>query len=178
MILGDRDIREYLKNGTLVIDNLKKDSIRENGIDCRMRPEVAIDTKLEDGFVVDTHDAESIARRFVIKKGWKSVIVPPQTNILLATQERFKMPNNLMAFCAVRSTVARNGFVPPITIIDSCFNGTLTIEAFYAGKNPIKLYANDRFLHVIFANTKTPVENGYCGVYNGQESLRIPKVMN
>jgi dCTP deaminase len=178
MILGDRDIKNYLKRGTLKIDNLKSDSIRENGIDCRLRSEIAIDTKLEDGFIVDTHDQESISRRFVSYKDWKSIIVPPLTNILLATQEKFYMPSNLMAFCAVRSSVARNGFVPPITIMDAKFDGTLTIEAWYGGKNPIKLYSGDRFLHVIFATTLSPVENGYCGVYNGQEALRTPKVLN
>ncbi len=177
MILGDNDIKEYLKSGELVIENLKSDSIRENGIDCRLRPEIAIDTKKE-GLIVDTHDTASIKERFEIYNGWKSFIVPPLTNILLATQEKFIMPNNLMAFCAVRSSVARNGFVPPITIMDAKFNGTLTIEAWYGGKNPIKIYADDRFLHVIFATTLTPVEHGYCGVYNGQEALRIPKVMN
>ena len=178
MILGDRDIKEYIKSGKLKIENLQPDSIRENGIDCRLRPEIAIDTKQEDEFIVDTHDAESIKKRFTTYKGWKSFVVPPLTNILLATEERFIMPNNLMAFCAVRSTVARNGFVPPITIMDAKFDGTLTIEAWYGGKNRIRLYSGDRFLHVIFATTLTPVENGYCGVYNGQESLRIPKVMN
>ena len=178
MILGDKDIKEYLKNGKLVIENLKSDSIRENGIDCRLRPEIAIDTKQEEGFIVDTHNAISIEKRFERYNGWESFIVPPLTNILLATEEKFFMPDNLMAFCAVRSSVARNGFVPPITIMDAAFNGTLTIEAWYGGKNPIKLYAKDRFLHVIFATTLTPVEKGYCGVYNGQEALRFPKVTN
>jgi dCTP deaminase len=178
MILGDRDIREYLKSGKLVIENLKPDSIRENGIDCRLRPEIALDVGRGFSYVVDTHNAESIEGRFDRFNGWESFIIPPQTNILLATQEKFIMPDNLMAFCAVRSSVARNGFVPPITICDAKFSGTLTIEAWYGGKNPIKIYANDRFLHVIFATTLSPVEHGYCGVYNGQEALRFPKVLN
>lgn len=178
MILGDIDLKNFIEKGELQIYGLQNDSIRENGIDCRIRPEIAIDTKQEDGFIVDTHDPESIKRRFKIYTGWEYFIIPPQTNILLATQENFIMPNKLMAFCAVRSSVARNGFVPPITIVDAKFNGTLTIEAWYGGKNPIKIYANDRFLHVIFATTLTPVKNGYHGVYNGQEALRLPKEMN
>lgn len=182
MILGDRDIKEYLKSGKLVIENLKSDSIRENGVDCRIRPEIAIDMNMNDDFlpeyVVDTHEIESIQKRFEINHFQEYIYIPPKTNILLATQERFKMPNNLIAFCAIRSTVARMGFVSPITIVDAGFSGTLTIEAFWGGKNTIKLYANDRFLHVIFAKTNTPVEKVYSGVYNGQEALRLPKVMN
>ena len=182
MILGDRDIKEYLKNGKLKIENLQPDSIRENGIDCRLRPEIGIDIDMNDDFIpeyiVDTHDLKSIQNRFEIIYFDDYVYIPKKTNILLATQERFEMPNDLMAFCAIRSTVARMGFISPITIVDAGFRGTLTIESYWGGKNTLKLYANDRFLHVIFAKTNTPVEKLYSGIYNGQESLRLPKVMN
>ncbi len=182
MILGDRDIKNYLQSGKLVIENLTPDSIRENGIDCRLRPEIAIDVNMNDDFkpeyIVDTHDVESIHGRFEINHFNEHIYIPSQTNILLSTEEKFKMPNDLMGFCSIRSTVARMGFVSPITIIDAGFFGNLTIEAFYGGKNTLKLYAGDRFLHVIFAKTNTPVEKIYSGVYNGQQMLRLPKVMN
>lgn len=181
MILGDRDIKSYLDSGRLVIENITEDSIRENGIDCRIRPEIAIDINMgcdDANYIVDTHNIKSIQNRFEVKSFKHHVYIPPQTNILLATIERFKMPNDLMAFCAIRSTIARMGFVSPITIVDAGFHGTLTIEAFYGGKNILKLYEKDRFLHVIFAKTNTPVEKLYSGIYNGQEALRLPKVMN
>jgi dCTP deaminase len=181
MILSDKDIRWLIKTNKLVVDNLKSDSIRENGIDCRIRPEIAIDVNIEGGdynSIVDTHNIDSVKRRFEVKPFNHHVFIPPRTNILLATIERFEMPDNLMAFCALRSTVARMGFVSPITIVDAGFRGTLTIEAFYGGKNILKLYEGDRFLHVIFAKTSTPVEKLYDGVYNNQESLRLPKIMN
>jgi len=182
MILGDRDIKTYLQSGKLVIENMTPDSIRENGVDCRLRPEIAIDMDMNDNFkpeyIVDTHNLEFIHGRFEINHFNDFILIPPQTNILLATIEKFKMPNDLMGFCAIRSTVARMGFISPITIIDAGFHGTLTIEAFWGGKNTLKLYAGDRFLHVIFAKTNTPVEKIYNGVYNGQEMLRLPKVMN
>ena len=180
MILGDSDLRQYISAGKLVIKNLTEESIRENGIDCRIGDTYAIDVEKYMHQIVDTHDKESVCERFKIgrMKFIDNVIVPSQTNILLATKEEFSLPDDLMAFCALRSTVARMGFVSPITIIDAGFKGTLTIEAFYGGKNPIKIYAGDRFLHVVFAKINTFVTKPYNGTYTGQTNVRLPKCMS
>ena len=176
MILGDSDLRKWISYGKLGITNLTDESIRENGINCRIGDTIAIDIQTQ-GYV-DTHDQESINQRFCKYDLKSCVIIPPQTNILLATIEEFALPDDLMAFCALRSTVARMGFVSPITIVDAGFKGTLTIEAFYGGKNPIKIYAGDRFLHVVFARINTFVEHPYNGSYTGQKEVRLSKCMN
>lgn len=177
MILGDTDLRHYISSGKLGIKDLTDESIRENGIDCRIGNTCAIDTLIK-GYI-DTHDQESSDLRFrkyfIASSG---LIIPPQTNILLATIEEFALPDDLMAFCALRSTIARMGFVSPITIIDAGFKGTLTIEAFYGGNNPIKIYAGDRFLHVVVAKINTFVQKPYNGTYTGQTSVRLPKTMS
>jgi dCTP deaminase len=176
MILGDIDLRHYISSGKLGIKDLTEDSIRENGVDCRIGDTYAIDILRQD--VIDTHDKESIEHRFVIHNFKRSIIISPKTNILLATIEEFELPDDLMAFCALRSTVARMGFVSPITIVDAGFKGTLTIEAFYGGNNPIKIYAGDRFLHVVFAKINTFVQRPYNGTYTGQKEVRLPKTMS
>lgn len=194
MILGDSDLRQYISSGKLEIKDLTFESIRENGVDCRIADTIAIDEELgvvekprEERefrgdtyreFIVDTHNQESISKRFQKHKIDSSIIIPSQSNILLATIEEFKLPDDLMAFCTLRSTVARMGFVSPITIVDAGFKGTLTIEAFYGGKNPIKIYRGDRFLHVVFARINTFVTKPYNGTYTGQKEVRLPKCMS
>ncbi|MFP3225303.1 MAG: dCTP deaminase, partial [Sulfolobaceae archaeon] len=41
MILGDRDLKYYLEKGWIIIDPLKEDTIRENGVDLRVGGEIA-----------------------------------------------------------------------------------------------------------------------------------------
>lgn len=69
-------------------------------------------------------------------------------------------------------------FVSPITIIDAGFTGTLTIEAWYGESNPIMLYKNDRFLHVVFAKINSSVSRLYNGVYKGQSIVKLPKCLD
>ncbi len=182
MILSDQDLKNYIESGRLKISNMTPESIRENGVDCRIGDTYAIDTlnltKYPYDYVVDTHNQESIEGRFIKGKFNDSVTIPPQTNILLVTEEEFTLPDDLMAFCGLRSTVARMGFVSPITIVDAGFHGTLTIEAFWGGKNPIKIYKDDRFLHVIFARLNTPCRKPYNGTYTGQIEVRLPKIIS
>ncbi len=187
MILGYDDIFHYIKTNKLEISGMNENTIRENGIDCKIGSTIAIDMKkfhknrnrdyLED-LIVDTHDIESVHKRFEIKKIEESIVIPSRTNILLVTEEVFKVPDDIMGFCCLRSTVARNGFIAPITIIDAGFEGTLTIECFYGGNNPIKIYKGDRFLHVVFAKISSPVSKPYSGVYKGQTDVRLPKCID
>lgn len=180
MILSDQDLKNYIESGRLKISNMTPDSIRENGIDCQIGDTCVIDCDYD--YVIDSHNQESINRRFEIYGiGDVGIVIPPQTNILLATEEEFTLPDDLMAFCGLRSTVARMGFISPITIIDAGFSNppaTLTIEAFWGGKNPIKIYKGDRFLHVIFAKLNTPCSKPYNGSYTGQTEVRLPKIMS
>lgn len=172
-VLGYDDIKHYIKTNELGVSGITEETIRENGIDCKIGDTLAIDIDLNDEFssgelfVVDTHDEESIKKRFKMKNIEDSVVIPTRTNILLVTEEVFKMSNDIMGLCCLRSTVARNGFIAPITIIDAGFKGTLTIELFYGGNNPIKIYKGDRFLHVVFLKINSPVSKPYEGVYKG-----------
>lgn len=177
MILSDQDLKNYIQNRKLRISNMTSESIRENGIDCRIANTCAID--YNKNYIIDSHKKESVDIRFEkYNISSKGIVIPPQTNILLATEEEFTLPDDLMAFCGLRSTVARMGFISPITIVDAGFHGTLTIEAFWGGHNPIKIYKGDRFLHVIFAKLNTPCTKPYNGTYTGQIEVKLPKIMS
>lgn len=188
MILSDTDIKNYIKLGKLKIEspgshllNTNGLSIQQNGLDCRVGGTIAVDIELKkdkilDTAIIDTHNKESIDSRFCVQF-FDSFIIPPRTNILLVTEESFEFPDDLMAFCGLRSSVARNGFIAPITIVDAGFKGTLTIELFYGGNNPIKIYKGDRFLHVIFARTNSPVQFPYNGIYTNQKDVNLSKTL-
>ena len=65
-------------------------------------------------------------------------------------------------------------YVTHNTIIDGGFEGQLTIEL-VGGAFPVKLYAGERFIHVVFAKLTSPVEKPYTGKYQGQRGVMLPK---
>lgn len=181
MILGDEDLKTYIKDGKLIINPLTDESIRENGIDLTIDNEIGIEKEIWKN--VDSHNENDIKERFEIIKSTKDLsgeyfIIRPQSFNLLTTREFVEFPDNLMGFCALRSSIARSGFICPMTIVDAGFKGNLTIEIIYSGIRPFKLYVGDRFLHLIVAKTLSPVKNPYSGVYKNQIGVRVSKCID
>jgi len=174
MILSDWDIRVYIEKGLLIINPLFNDTIRENGVDlrfgyqfCRFKKskEHVIDSKkdpVEEVLVCEETDEE---RGFVIY---------PLEHVLATTLEWVELPHDLVGFVNLRSTFARYSLYIPPTIIDAGFKGNVTIEII-GGSIPVKVYPNQRFLHVIFARTSSPVFKPYRGKYQGQKGVTPPK---
>jgi len=57
MILGDRDLKYYLEKGWIIIDPLKEDTIRENGVDLRVGGEIARFINTDKAFDPDNPDS-------------------------------------------------------------------------------------------------------------------------
>ncbi len=173
MILSDSAIRSLIRSGKLKIDPLYEDSIRENGVDMRIGPEIAF--PIVRGEVIDPNNddpALHFSKREIPDEG---IIIPGNTSVLLMTEEYVKMPNDVAALCGLRSSIARWGFIAPPTLIDAGFEGQLTIEVMWTRPAPIKLYKGVRFLHVVFFRTEGMVERPYSGAYQGQRGVTLPK---
>jgi len=173
MILGDRDLKYYLEKGWIVIDPLREDSVRENGIDLRIGEEVARFEETQDKVFDPDNPDYSLFR---VEKG-EEFIIRPYEHVLLTTEELVKLPNDIMAFVNLRSSFARQGLLIPPTIVDAGFEGQITIEV-VGSSFPVKLKKGMRFLHLIFAKTLTPVENPYQGKYQGQRGVTVPRFTN
>lgn len=192
MILGDEDLKYYILMKKLVIEPVKEKTIRENGLDLTIDNEIAVEKIIEHPIwglnrnyipIIDSHNESDVKERFKKIGSTKDTtseyfIISPNSLNLLSTQEYVKFGNDIMGFCSLRSTVARHGFIAPTTIVDAGFEGTLTIEVFYSGIRPFKLYVGDRFLHLIISKTNSPVKNVYNGVYIKQKGVRTPKCLD
>ena len=161
MVLGDRDLKYYLEKGWIIIDPLKEDTIRENGVDLRVGGEIARFINTDKVFDPDNPDYSF----FKIEKG-DEFTIHPYEHVLLVTEEYIKLPNNIMAFVNLRSSFARLGLLIPPTIVDAGFERS---------SFPVKLKRGTRFLHLIFARTLTPVEYPYKSKYQGQRGVTLTK---
>ena len=169
MILGDRDLKYYLEKGWIKIVPFSEEIVRENGIDLRIGAEFARLKKTERVF-----DTTEKIENFYETINSNDIIIYPHEHILMTTHEYIELPNDVMAFVNLRSTYARLGLSIPPTIVDAGFKGQLTIEV-VGSEFPVKLESGQRFLHLIFARTLTPVEKPYNGKYQGQQEVTLPK---
>lgn len=173
-VLSNIDIEENIRLGTLKVYKLNKDTIREAGLDLTISEIYSIENPDYEGKYIDLHDQDPKRfRREISNNGM--IIIRSGEFVLLSTIEFIEVPNNILGFCAIRSTIARSGIIAPPTIVDPGFHGTLTIEVFNASKKNIILHVGDRFLHLILEYTKTPCDKPYCGEYQGQKIVREPK---
>lgn len=172
MILGDRDLKYYLERGFIKVEPYDPTIIRENGLDLRLGSDIA--RLKRSNKPVDTRSNDNPPEEYYSMERGESFIIGANERVLLTTLEYVKLPEDLMAFVNLRSSYARLGLTIPPTIVDSGFEGNITIEV-VGSTFPIKLYAGDRFIHLIFARVSSPVERPYRGVYQGQRGVRLPR---
>jgi dCTP deaminase len=171
MILSAVDLRKAIEQGTLGISPLSSDTIRENGVDLRFSEEIV---RLQPSDTVLDIASPTSEGLYVKEKASDSFVLGKYEKVLVATMERVKLPNDLMAFCELRSTFSRAGISIPPTVVDAGFEGILTIQI-SGGPFPVRIPVKTRFLHLIFAELKTPLVTGYDGKYKNFEGVVTPK---
>jgi dCTP deaminase len=183
MVLSDRDLRKEVEAGSLVVEGLSPEGIRENAIDLTIGGTYATSTSFN---LLDPCNEEQVLVAFKKKeiedtlvKGLTvdSLRINTHQHLLIATEEYLKLPNYLIGTIALRSSWARFGLMIPYTIIDAGFEGNITLGVYNQAGRPIVLRPGQRFCSVVFQYTSTPVENPYSGQYNGQKEVRPPKAL-
>ena len=173
MILSDRDIAWYIEKGLLRIEPLSDDTIRENGVDLRLGDEFCRFRR--DAPELDTGKPYSINNYYQCSSvGPEGFHIEPYEHVLATTLEEVCLPDDLVGLVNVRSTFARLGLYIPPTVIDAGFCGQVTIEII-GSAYPIRVYPGQRFLHVVFVKTTSPVANPYRGKYQGQRGVTPPR---
>ncbi len=173
MILSDWDIKVYINKGLLVIKPLYNDTIRENGVDLRFGRHFCRFKKNRE-IIVDSNSPNPNEFLECVEVGEEGFTINPLEHVLATTEEWVELPHDIVGFVNLRSTFARLGLYLPPTIIDAGFKGQITIEII-GSSLPVKVYPGQRFLHVIFARTSSPVWRPYKGKYQGQVGVTPPK---
>jgi len=77
--------------------------------------------------------------------------------VLLHTSEYVELPGYVAGLANLRSTYARLGVYIPPTVVDAGFKGQIVIEV-VGSAFPVKLYAGDRFLHLVLVRLSSPAQ--------------------
>lgn len=181
MILSDRDIKRYLKEGKIKIEPLDiENQLTSVGIDLRLGEEFRI-FKIGHNSHIDPseYSLEDSTELIKVDSG-KPFIIHPGDFVLGVTKERIELPDNLAARIDGRSSLGRLGIIVHSTAgkVDPGWVGKLTLEITNIGKLPVALYPNMKFCTLVFEPTSTPVERVYSkvGKYAGNEAPVVSKI--
>ncbi|MEM0340396.1 MAG: dCTP deaminase [Acidilobaceae archaeon] len=170
MILSDREITILIKSGELSIEPFSPEIIRENGLDLRLGRGFC---RFKETLKVLDPRSPGDPQEFYECSESDEIIVRPKEHMLLHTLEYVKLPSYLAGLVNLRSTWARTGLYIPSTVVDAGFEGQLTIEII-GSSFPVKLYAGDRFLHLVLVKLGVPA-TPYSGDYQKQRGVKLPK---
>lgn len=83
----------------------------------------------------------------------------PQEYVLVSTFESIKIPNDLMAVLYPRSSINRKGLSVDLTgIIDSGYEGPLTLPVRNNTRSAVRIHPGERFCQIVFEELASPVE--------------------
>lgn len=172
-MLSGEEIKKLIEKGYLRIDPFSTELVRENGVDLRIGDEVAVllnnPLPIDPDKLVET----DLKEYYKVLKLDSSFVLQPYMKILVSTLECIKMPCDVAGLVELRSTFARLGLSIPPTVIDSGFEGEITLEI-HGGAFPVILKRGIRFAHIVFYRIEgEPVP--YRGRYQGQKGVTLPR---
>ncbi len=167
MFLSDKDIKEEIERGNIVIDPLNERNIQPGSIDLILG---------DDFLVLDYHNEKGGIIRFneqpIYQKRKGKIILPAKEFVLGTTLEYITLSPNIVASVQGRSSVGRRGlFIQNAGWVDPGFEGTLTLELFNPNSLPIELEPGIRICQLYLGYTRTPAEHPYSGKYKGQRGV-------
>lgn len=164
-ILSDKTIKEYLKEGKIVIDPLKDEQqIQPSSVDMRLGDEFKVFKVIRKPYI-NPKDEEDIAEYMessTVPEG-EAFIIHPNEFALATTQEYVKVPDDLVARVEGRSSMGRLGVTMHVTAgyVDPGFEGRITLEISNIGAMPVALYPGQRVCQLVFETMTTPAELPY-----------------
>lgn len=165
-ILSDKDIKEHLKSGKIVIDPLENPDIQiqPSSVDLRIGREFKGFRIVRKPCIdpMDQTDLESYMESFYIDEG-EPFIIHPGEFALATTYETITLPGDLVARVEGRSSMGRLGITMHVTAgyIDPGFRGKITLEISNIGKMPVALYTGQRVCQIVFETMTSPSEKPY-----------------
>jgi len=101
----------------------------------------------------------------------RGVTLKPRQQTLAATIERVELSNKLAGILHIRSSLAREGVIASLALVDPGFRGQLTISLYNAGARPVKLKHGERFIQLSLLRLNTPSHQTYTGKYQDSRGV-------
>ena len=181
MILNDKQIKKLAKEQEMIspfvgesISRGISHGLNSFGYDLRCGSEFKIFTNIKGA----TADPKNFSEdNFITVNDEESILIPPNSFVLAASLEFFKMPRNVTGLVTAKSTYARCGLGVPPTVLEAGWEGVLVLEFTNHSSNSIRLYANSGAAQILFFQGEQP-EVSYAdrnGKYQNQVGITLAK---
>lgn len=161
--------RRELDNGTKALSY----GLSHAGYDIRLSPEGFM--VINNTMPVEPLDVKTFNETMMYEaplntyRGSSYFILPPFSYGLGVSLERISMPDDIMGITDGKSTYARQGTIINVTPIEPGWNGFLTICVVNPLAFPVKIYANEGIVQIMFMKLSGGVNEAYgAGKYQDQ----------
>lgn len=137
--------------------------LAEAGYDIRIKQEIRFGSDIAQGRYVHVVEDSMITS------------ANPGRFTLASAVDEFQMPDCLVGYVKDKSTWARQGLSVFNTVVESGWNGFLTLELVYHGEGELIVPAGAGIAQVLFHRIETPAS--YSGKYQSQEDRPIGAIL-
>jgi dCTP deaminase len=162
VILSDHSIREALDAGHIEIDPLHADCIQPSSVDLHVDRYFRV-FRNHTMRVIDVKEDQEDLTELVEIKPDEAFILHPGEFVLGSTEERVRLPHDLVARLEGKSSLGRLGLLIHSTagFVDAGWDGHLTLELSNVATLPITLYPGMKIGQISFLRMTTPAESPY-----------------
>jgi dCTP deaminase len=162
MILSDRDLRDQLESGRLVVEPLGLNAIQPSSIDLRVGDQFRVFANTRYPYIDVRRPMEDLTE-LVGTADDEPFILHPGEFVLGTTLERVVIPDDLVARLEGKSSLGRLGLLIHSTagFVDPGFRGYLTLELSNVANLPITIYPGMKIGQISLFQMSSPAENPY-----------------
>lgn len=157
MILVDHDIQMALAYKVIEIDPFEPAHLQAASYDVRLSPEIRrIDPRIE---CLDPSIEQPYTFVEVLNHAF---ILHPGEFILASSVERVRLPDNMVAQLAGKSSLARLGIqIESAGFFDPGWNGQCTMELVNLTQRPVRLFPRMKIAQLVFSTTNSSAARPY-----------------
>lgn len=184
MILSDREIAERVRSQRMiepfvdhqVVVGVVSYGLSSYGYDFRVADEFKVFQGTDEGSIDPKHLDDGAFADVVTDD---ICIIPPNSFALARSLEVFRIPRDILALCAGKSTYARCGVLLNVTPLEPEWEGHITLAISNTSPLPARIYANEGVGQIIFLRASEVCRVSYAdreGRYQRQQGIVLPRV--
>ena len=162
MILSDRDLRQSIESGRIIVEPFDPATIQPSSIDIRVDGLFRVFRNHTSGVLDVKQDLSGLTELVEIPDDGVFMLHPGEF-VLGSTLERVALPDDLVARIEGKSSLGRLGLLIHSTagFIDAGFDGHVTLELANVASLPITIYPGMKIGQISFMEMSTPAERPY-----------------
>jgi dCTP deaminase len=162
VLLSDRDIREELADGRVVLDPLDDAMVQPSSVDVRLDRFFRLFDNHKYAVIDPAQDQPDLTR-LVEVEGDDPFVLHPGEFVLGSTYETVTLPDDVAARLEGKSSLGRLGLLTHSTagFIDPGFSGHVTLELSNVATLPIKLWPGMKIGQLCFFRLSSRAEHPY-----------------